>query len=192
MRLASGSRPRSAAFRHGDLGMAATVARAGVLAGGIAAAVWLTGCSTHAAAAFQIRPVLKEQPGPCRDRHGVPGIGGGCYQLAGFGVAVAGAQDALALPYPAGGFIVEITLGPEYHQAVLRMMQPPPGALPAYGPGPGGHRYQAVTTLGIVQNGKVLCAFPALVGFGRQEPVMLQVNGLTRARADDLVHRLGM
>lgn len=95
------------------------------------------------------------------------------------------------MPYPAGGFIVEITLGAGYQPAVRRMMQPPPGVLPTSGPGQA-HRYQVPTTLGIVQNGKVLCAFPALVGFGRQGPVMLQVNGLTRARADDLVHRLGM
>lgn len=164
------------------------------LAGGIAIAVSLIGCSASpVSAAFTLRPVLNAQSGSCAHRSsGVPGIHGGCYQLAAFGVLNARAQSVRAFPYTTrGSYIVVIILGPDARPALMRMMQPPFGALPAPNASQA-HQYQVPRTLGIVQDGKVLAAFPPLVGLGAPgTPVRVQVNGLTRAQAENLVSRLG-
>ena len=137
--------------------------------------------------------MLNAQPGSCAHRSsGVPGIHGGCYRLADFGVVVTKAQSVLAVPYTTrGGYIVVIVLGPDARPALMRMMQPPLGALPAPCASQA-HQYQVPTTLGIVQHGKVLATFPPLVGIGQPGTrVTVQVNGLDRVQAENLASRLG-
>ena len=129
---------------------------------------------------FEIRPVLTSQAGSCAGGPaGVPGIRGGCYQLAArLGVTVSGAQQAVVVPDPAGGVIVLIVIGPDQWSAFQRMMQPPPGALPPPDPSQG-DIYQVPARLAFVQHGEVLAAFPALLGTGPPgTPVRLQVDGL--------------
>jgi hypothetical protein len=162
----------------------------------LAAGIWLSGCSAGSPTPlpFGIRPVLGWQPGSCA---GWPaetsGIRGGCYRLAGprLGVTIPHAQQAIVATGPGGGVGVLIVIGSGQYSAFQHMIQPPPGALP---PPPGRpDEYQAPHTLAIVQHGKVLAAFPALYGSGRPgTAVRLQIDGLTRARANDLVRRLGM
>lgn len=167
---------------------------AALLVGGIAAAVCLMSCTASPEPApFTLRPVLDAQPGPCTHRSsGMPGIHGGCYRLGAFGVAVTKAQSVRAFPYTTrGSYIVFIVLGPDARPALLRMLQPPPGALPPPSASQAS-QYQVPRTLGIVQQGKVLATFPVLVGIGQPgAPVTVQVNGLTRTQAEALVNRLG-
>ena len=123
----------------------------------------------------------------------MPGTHGGCYQLAAeLGLAAVTAQEVRVVPYPQGGFAVMVVLGQDQRSAFLRMMQPPPGALPPSDPGHA-FSYGVPATLAIVQNGKVLRAFPPIVGIGTPgTPITLQIDGLTRAQADDLGRRLGV
>jgi len=176
---------------HDQIGVARPVV---LLAGGIAAVVCFMGCSASpVSASFALRPVLNAQPGPCAHRSGgVPGIRGGCYQLATLGVVMTKAQSVRAFRYtPRGSYIVVIVLGPDARPALMRMMQPPPGALPAPSASQA-RQYQVPRALGIVQDGKVLAAFPPLVGVGPPgTPVTVQVDGLTRTQAENLVTRLG-
>ncbi len=127
----------------GSPGGAAVFAVLGV---GIAAGIWLTGCSAGAPPpqSFEIRPVLAWQPGSCEGRSGgMPGISGGCYRLAArLGVTVPRTQQAVVVSDPAGVVAVLIVIGPDRWSAFQRMMQTQPG------------------------HGKVLAAFPALYGSG--------------------------
>ena len=88
-----------------------------VLAVGIAAGIWLTGCSAGAPPpqSFEIRPVLAWQPGSCEGRSGgMPGISGGCYRLAArLGVTVPRTQQAVVVSDPAGVVAVLIVIGPD-------------------------------------------------------------------------------
>src|SRR5215472_3433675 len=101
-----------------QIGVARPVA---MLVGGIATVVCLMSCSASSVpASFALRPVLNAQPGPCAHQSGgVPGIHGGCYQLATLGVVMTKARSVRAFPYTTrGSYIVVIVLGPDARPAL--------------------------------------------------------------------------